>query len=207
MQQLQLQDIITDLDFLKTMNWQWTTNQNETVVKIKMNKHEELYYVKSEISKCYKQVEYSNEQCDYGFIGRIHRNGVIRILFKTKFKGKIDISQDSQEDEYKLINIEICRVIAKGTVVAYSNTSVDKEFMDTYQVIVNQENIYREKKLISSEEWEERKVIEAEAVSLHDLVKTIKRNTESMNSILITINNNNNRKLMRALSSTIEKAM
>ena len=60
--------------------------------------------------------------------------------------------------------------------------------------------------MISSGEWEEKKVIEVEAVSLHDLVKTIKRNTESMNGGLITINNDN-RKLMRVLSPTIEKAM
>jgi len=59
-----------------------------------MNKHEELYYMKSEISEYYKQVEYRNEQCDYSFIGRIHCNSVIRILFKIQFKGEIDISQD-----------------------------------------------------------------------------------------------------------------
>ena len=59
-----------------------------------MNKYKELHYVKSEISECYKQVKYSNEQCDYGFIRRIHHNGIIRILFKTQFKGEIDISQD-----------------------------------------------------------------------------------------------------------------
>jgi len=43
-------------------------------------------------------------------------------------------------------------VIAKDIAVACSDASVDEEFIGTYWVIVDQENIYREKKLISSGE-------------------------------------------------------
>jgi len=47
-------------------------------------------------------------------------------------------------------------------------------------------------------------VIKAEVVSIYDLVKAIKRNIESMNGGLITIYNNNS-KLIRVLSTKIEK--
>ena len=72
-------------------------------------------------------------------------------------------------------------------------------------VIVDKDNKYNKKKLISSREWEERNMIEAKAVSICDFIQAVKRNTEKMNGGMIIINNNNS-KLIRALGGRIEKA-
>ena len=44
---------------------------------------------------------------------------------------------------------------------------------------------------MSSSEWKERKVIEAEAAMIYNLVIVVKRNTETMNGGVVTINNEN----------------
>ena len=77
--------------------------------------------------------------------------------------------------------------------------------MGACQIIVDKDNKYKEKKLISSKEWEERNMIEAKVVSIRDFIQAVKRNTEKMNGGMIIMNNDNS-KLMRVLESRIEKA-
>ena len=147
----------------------------------------------------------SNEKYEYGFIRRMHCNGIIKILFKTKIENdEVVDNQDKYKDEYELFDIEIIRAIAKGIAIAYSDASIEDEYMGTCWVIVDKDNKYNKKKLLSSREQDKRNVIEAEAVSVFDFVKAVKRNTERMNRGMIILNNNNS-KLMRALAERIEK--
>ena len=135
----------------------------------------------------------------------MHRNRVIKILFKTNISCDHNDNNEEQEDEYKPFNIELLRAIAKKIAIAYSDTSVKDEYIGAYWIIVNKDNKYNEKKLISSGEWEERNVIKAEVVSICNFMQAIKRNTEKMNRGMIIMNNNNS-KLIRTLGDRIEKA-
>ena len=147
----------------------------------------------------------SDEKCEYRFIRRMHRNSIIKILFKTKIENDEAVdNQDKYKDKYEPFDIEIIRVIAKGMAITCSDASVKDEYMGVYWVIVDKDNTHNEKKLLSSEEWDKRNVIKAEAVSVFDFIKAVKRNTERMNRGMIILNNDNS-KLMRALAGRIEK--
>ena len=124
-------------------------------------------------------------------IGKVFKNRVIRVLFNTKLVQEDNKIETREGDKYQLFNIEIFRAIAKGTAIACCNTSVEENYMEAGQIIVDNRNKYNEKKLLSNSEWEERNIMEAKAAIIYNLVIAVKRNTKTMNGEVVTINNEN----------------
>jgi len=92
-------------------------------------------------------------------IGKVFKNGVIWVLFKTKLVQENDEIEIREGDEYQPFNIEVVWPIVKGTAIACCNALVEENYIGAYWIIVDNRNKYSEKKLLSSNEWDDRMVI------------------------------------------------
>ena len=89
-----------DIDFHESVNWQQTINKNETVIKIKISENKEIYYKWSIINEYYKRVKNNIVESNYGIIGKVFKNGVIRVLFKIKLVQEDNEIEIRESEEY-----------------------------------------------------------------------------------------------------------
>ena len=90
----------------RQMKWLWKTNIDRSFITLQQSE-EIMMFKQTNINQVHKQVDATNEQieqCNIGFTGHIHRNGVIRILFQQEEAETNTDSDNKKEWSYNSDN-------------------------------------------------------------------------------------------------------
>ena len=83
----------------------------------------------------------TNNEYNYGFIGRIHKNRVFKIQFKYQINKDLEDQIDAEDDKDHIpFIINIIRAIPNSTELVARDTSLEGSIVRACYIIINENN-------------------------------------------------------------------